>query len=85
MIYLYLLILLLNTSIFYKTIFNKKIEETLPITILTYILIIFITGIYNAMNIGFILILILNLCLFIINILNFIKRKNTKNIITPSL
>ncbi len=85
--YILLIFLLLNTSLFYSTIFNKKIEQTIFLSIFSYIFILFVFGIFSILNVGFITILILNGILFIINVHSFIKRKIdlNKNVLTTGL
>lgn len=73
--YILLFLLLTNTSLFYCNIFNKKIEQTLFLSIFSYILILFIFGIFNNLNVGFYIILILNFLLLIYNIYIIIAHK----------
>lgn len=85
--YILLILLLLNTSLFYSTVFNKKIEQTVFLSIFSYILILFIFGVLGSLNVGFILILIINGILFGLNIYSFVKNKINlnENVLTTGL
>lgn len=82
--YILLLLLLLNTSLFFVKLFNKKIEETLFLSIFSYILILFLFGILGSLHVGFISIITANIILFIYNIYTIVKKKiNLKELLTP--
>lgn len=87
MSYILLIAIVLNTSLSYSIYFNKKIEETIFLSILGKILILFLTGVTISLEIGFYLIILLNIILFIYNILNLWKNKNIikTNILTIGL
>lgn len=77
--YILLILLLLNTSLFYSILFNKKIEQTIFLSIFSYILILFIFGVLGSLNIGFIAILVINGLLFVFNIYSLVKKKINLN------
>lgn len=85
--YILILILLLNTSMFYSTIFDKKMGQTLFLSVFSYIIILFIFGVFGFLNAGFITILLLNILLFGCNINSFLKKKIDikKNVLTIGL
>jgi len=87
MIYLYLLFFLLNPALAFAIKFDKKIEETIFLSIIGKILILFLTGIIFNFTIGFYLILFLNIPLLIYNVYNIIQRKEIlrKNFLTSGL
>ena len=73
--YIILFLLLINTAMFYSTIFNKKIGQTIFFSIFSYIFILFLFGILNGLYIGFITILVLNAFALIYNIYSIKHRK----------
>lgn len=73
--YILLILLIINSSIAFATFFKRKFEENLVLTIVSYITIIFLTGVFGNLNIGFYLILLLNLLLLGYNIYSIIKKK----------
>ena len=84
--YILLFLLMINSSTFYSIIFNKKIEQTLFLTVFSYIVILFIFGIFNVLSVGYYLILCLNAIALIFNIYKLIKNRDLfKNILTPGL
>lgn len=87
MAYILLIFLLLNTSFFYSTIFNKKIEQTIFLSIFSYILILFTFGVLGSLSLGYMLIIIYNILLLGFNIYSFIKKKINlnKNVLTMGL
>ena len=76
MMYIYLLIILLNTSSALAIYFNKKIEETIFLSIALKIVILFLFGLIINLEIGFYVLLFLNIPLLIYNICSI--RKNRK-------
>lgn len=87
MIYIILLALLLNTSMFYSTLFNKKIGHTILYSIISYIITLYLFGIFNALYIGLIITLIANAIILGYNIycLKEKKIKFKENIMTFGL
>lgn len=87
MSYVLLIAIVLNTSLSYSIYFNKKIEETIFLSILSKILILFLTGVFISLEVGFYLIIFLNIILFVYNIINILKNKNIikTNILTVGL
>lgn len=73
--YLLLYINIIFGSIFISDRFNKKIETTIIISLLKDILILYIFGIINLLNIGVYIVIILNLLLGIYTIIKNIKNK----------
>jgi hypothetical protein len=70
----------LNTASAYAIYFNKKIEETIFLAIISKILILFLAGIFFNLNVGFYSVLVLNLALLVYNIRSLIKNwKIVKN------
>ncbi len=79
-----LLILITNTSFFYSIKLNKKIEQTIFLTIASYTTILFIFGLFNNIGIGFYSILIINLVLLIYNLNSLRLNRSLKEyILTP--
>jgi hypothetical protein len=74
MAYIYILLILLNTSSAFAIYFNKKIEETLFLSIATKILILFLSGVLFNLAIGFYIIIILNIIMLIYNIYSIAKN-----------
>lgn len=85
--YIFLILLLLNASIAFSTFFNKKVEQTLVLSIFLYILILFLCGVLGSLNLGFIMILITNGGLLVYNIYSFLRKRINinKNILTVGL
>lgn len=78
-----LLLLLLNTSLFFSKLFNNKIEQNLLISIFSFILILFVFGLFNCLHVGFMVIIILNIGVLIHNLFGIVHKKfKSKNIVT---
>ena len=84
--YILLFLLLLNSSTFYSIIFNKKIEQTIFLSIFSYIAILFVFGVFNVLNIGYYCILCLNVIALLFNVYKLVKNRDLfNNILTPGL
>lgn len=75
MAYIILIVLIINTTITYATLLKKKFEETLVLTIVSYIVLLFLIGALGSLNIGFYTIILINILLLIYNINSIIKKK----------
>lgn len=87
MTYIIIVILILNMAAFLAILFNKKIEETIFLSISLKIIILFISGILFNLKVGFYLIIGISVLLFIFNIVSIIRKKNLlkSNILTIGL
>lgn len=83
------LLVISSGSVFFATFFNKKYEEILPITVLSIIVLLYFSYIFNILNIGFSLIIILSILLYVFSFIRMIKKKifrqTINNIFTPGL
>lgn len=84
--YVIILIILLNMSIAFSIYFDKRIEETLFLSILGIVLIIFLSGFVFNLLVGVYIIILLSSLLFIYNFICIYKKKKIikENIFTPS-
>ena len=73
--YILLILLIMNTTIAYASIFKRKFEETITFTIVSYTVILFLTGVIGLLNVGFYLIIVVNILLLLYNIYAIIKKK----------
>lgn len=87
MIYALIFVILLNVSLSMAIYFKKRIEETLFLSIVGIILILFLSGIIVNFNIGYYFILFLNIPLMFYNIKSICKNRSIikENLLTPSL
>lgn len=88
--FLYMFFVIFITATTLTTIFNKKIEQVIPIAIVFMILIVYITGLFDNVRIGVTIVCISTVIQLIFNISYFIKKKNDikkiiYNILTPGL
>ncbi len=84
---LVLLVLLSTGSVFAASMFNKKYEEILPITVGAIVLTLFLFGIVGILNVGVYFLLVAAVILYILSGYKIIKDKTyktlMKNLITP--
>lgn len=88
MTYIYLFLILFNTSSAIAFFFKRRIEETIFISIFFEILVLFLFGICFNLDIGYHFLIILNLPTFIYNMFYIIKHKKLalkESILTPGL
>ncbi len=87
MFYILFFLIMFNNSFFISNIFKKKIEETLAINVVFSIIIIFIFGMFNRLDLGYYFYLILTAGSLVGNVIFLIKEKtkNIKYLLTPGL
>lgn len=87
--YIVMLIIILTISISITNIIKQKIELTIPITVIGITIIVYITGLFDNLNIGVKIVEILALLAIIFNIVYIGKSKNKKEIknliLTPGM
>ncbi|HOZ54946.1 MAG TPA: hypothetical protein PK993_02730 [Clostridia bacterium] len=85
--YVFLFVLILNMVMSFTIIFKNRFEENIFITIASCTLLLFITGAFGSLFIGFILIMLANIILLVFNIVSVIKKKVSLKgqVFTPGL
>ena len=73
--YIILFFIFVNTTIAYANLFKRKFEETVIFTVVTYITVLFLTGILGNLNVGFYMLIIANVIALVNNIYSIIKKK----------
>ena len=87
MFYILFFLIMFNNSFFISNIFKKKIEETLAINVVFSIIILFIFGMFNRLDLGYYTYLIFTVGALVGNIIFLIKQKfkNLKYLLTSGL
>lgn len=73
--YIVLFLIMLNMTLFFSNVFNKKFEQTIIMGIVMCIFVLFCFGLFSLMNIGFILLLVINVLMFGYNLFLLWKKK----------
>lgn len=79
------LLLISSGSIFSSVYYEKRFEETLPITIGGLILIVYLFGLVGKLNLGVLVFILISLCLYGLSIYKAIKEKKIKELIKNTL
>lgn len=87
MTYIYLFLILFNTSSAIAFFFKRRIEETIFISIASSVLILFLSGVFFNLKVGYYIFMLMQLPIFIFNIYYLLKYKpKLKNyVLTPGL
>ncbi|NLC96397.1 MAG: hypothetical protein GX675_02375 [Erysipelotrichaceae bacterium] len=78
---LLLFMILSSGSVFVTTFFNRKYEETVPLTIFSIIFILFFSGVFGFLNLGVYIIYVISLLLYFLSIFKYIKTKKDNNVL----
>lgn len=73
--YIILFLLIINTTMAFSAISKRKFEENIIFTIVSYITVLFLTGVIGNLNIGFYVIILANIIMLVYNIYAIAKRK----------
>gem|GEM_PF-3818307 len=84
--YLLIPLALLNFAVFFSIIFKRRIEETIVISVMFQVAIMFFGGVISNLLIGFYVMIFLEVCALIFNIVSLIKNKGLLKLLgTPGL
>lgn len=90
--FIILILIILTNSIAISKKINKKIEQAIPITVITMTIIVYIAGLFDNVNIGVKIVEIISIITTIYNAVNIVKsiknkqtKKYMKTIITPRI
>ncbi len=73
---LVLLCVLISGSFFASTFFNKEFERVLPITCMSIAVLLYFFGLFNALGLGFFVVLFLSFLLCVVSVIYLIYKKN---------